>query len=156
MKSLTSQMTGMLSSIQQIHCFKWWGGQVCFQSLFIYYKVTNPHRKPVRDLLPMGFAQPLTHSCQNMHPYVQVWFCTGTGAGWLRKPQGFLCHSLVRAGSKDLPDSVMLMYNPRSVVNDQGADPLSAPQLLILSYMVCALYVCMYVMMDNQPINANH
>ena len=34
---------------------------------------------------------------------------------------------IVRAGSEDLPDSVMVVYNHRSVVNDQGADPLSTP-----------------------------
>ena len=34
---------------------------------------------------------------------------------------------IVRAGSEDPLDSVTLMYNPKSVVNYQGADPLSAP-----------------------------
>ena len=41
--------------------------------------------------------------------------------------------------------SVSLMNNPRSDVIDQGADPLSAPQLLILLvHGLCTFaYVCM-------------
>ena len=41
--------------------------------------------------------------------------------------------------------SVSLMDNPRSDVIDQGADPLSAPQLLILLvHGLCTFaYICM-------------
>ena len=60
--------------------------------------------------------------------------------------------SVIKA--QEVQYSVTLVYNPRSVVIDQGADPLSAPCLFILQYMVCAL-VCTYVRRDDESANCN-
>jgi hypothetical protein len=63
------------------------GGLVPWKILFIYYKydpeVVNPNRKPVRDLLLVGFDQPLAHFHQSLHPYVQAWALMGMGVGRL-------------------------------------------------------------------------
>ena len=45
-------------------------------------------------LIPMGFNEPLTHTCQNPHPYPQVQVYTGVCAGCSGKPQGCLWYSL--------------------------------------------------------------
>jgi hypothetical protein len=55
------------------------------------------------------------------------------------------------AGSRGDVSQVMSMCNPKDNVIDQGADPLSAPQLLILHWVVCALEV-QYVCSDNDVI----
>src|ERR1700678_2083381 len=47
--------------------------------------------------------------------------------------------------------TVTLMDNPGSVVIDQGAEPISAPCLLILNiHGLCTLYVLVYVGMMSQ------
>ena len=52
-----------------------------------------------------------------------------------------VCKGTARAGADP---QVTPMSNPGDVVIDRGADPLSAPQLLILHQVVCALVlVCM-------------
>jgi hypothetical protein len=50
--------------------------------------LANPHPKPIRVLVPLGFVKPLTRSRENPCPYVRVRVFTGTGTGWLQKPQG--------------------------------------------------------------------